>query len=115
MAIERVYNENEVEYLRLKMFADVSNLIFKADFECKKNLAIKTTYYDCGQDWLYSALIMYDFKDGITSYQAFCPRDYKLIVTCDSTAKIKEMAEYYANMQIKNEWNYKNSLYEKFE
>lgn len=107
----KIYGNDTVEYQRLKLFRDNANRLL---YNASKAISIKEMYFDMGQDWMYTGLIFEDFK-GNSSYQAFCPRDYKLIVSCDSISKIMQMATYYAEENIKGNWNYKNNLYSKFE
>ena len=107
----KIYGNDTVEYQRLKLFRDNANRLL---YNASKAISIKEMYFDMGQDWMYTGLIFEDFK-GNSSYQAFCPRDYELIVSCDSISKIMQMATYYAEENIKGNWNYKNNLYSKFE
>lgn len=111
MAIERIYDETTTEYFRMLLFKEVANAIL---YGTHKYLSIADMYFDYGQDWKYTGLLMNNFETG-RDYQAFCPRDYKLIITCDSVEKIKEMATYYATKQSNFEWDYRDSLFEKFE
>ena len=114
----RVYEKTEVEFIRLKIFTEiVNNLLEKAD-NYTDYLTIKTTYFDCGQDWQYSAIIIHEYVEAfnkVEKYQAFCPRDWELIINTDSISKLEEMAKYYVNLKESKEWNYRKSLYEKFE
>lgn len=111
MAIERIYAKTTKEYYRMLLFKEVANVIL---YDKHKYLSIADMYFDYGQDWKYTGLLMNSFETG-RDYQAFCPRDYKLIITCDSVEKIIEMATYYATKQSNNEWNHHNSLYKEFE
>ncbi len=115
----RVYDRTETEFIRLQTFADIVNDLLEKNGNYDDYVKIETTYFDCGQDWKYSAIIMHEYDNSIfksmNSYQLFCPRDWELIINTDSISKLKEMAEYYVNLKETKEWNYKRSLYEKFE
>lgn len=106
----KCYNEDSVEFLRLKIFRDVANKIL---LQNNHGMQIKDIYFDFGQDWWYTALITKELSSGV-SCQSFCPRDYELIVSCDSISKLMQMATYYAENIVKGLWDYKMSLYEKF-
>lgn len=103
----KVYPMGTVERARLEVFCMFVNSIV-SDFK----LITQDIYFDFGQNWMFTNII---YKDSDTEYQAFCPRDWELILNTDSFEKLDEMATYYAEMKMKNEWNYKKSLYEIFE
>lgn len=103
----KIYSIGSTERTRLEVFCMFVNNMTD-DFR----LVAQDTYFDFGQDWKYTAII---YKDSNTEYQAFCPRDWELILNTDSIEKLNEMATYYADMQTSGEWNYKKSLYSKFE
>lgn len=103
----KTYTMGTVERMRLETFCVFVNTVV-SDFELK----VEDTYFDLGQDWKYSGII---YKSEKSEYHAFCPRDWELILETDSILKLYEMATYYAEMQVKGEWNYKKSLYEIFE
>lgn len=106
----KCYNEDSVEFLKLKIFRDVANKIL---LQNNYGMHIKDIYFDYGQDWWYTALITKNLSTE-SSWQSFCPRDYELIVSCDSISKLMQMATYYSENIIKGNWDYKMSLYEKF-
>ena len=103
----KVYNYGTIERMRLEVFCSFVNSMAN-DFR----LIVEDIYFDYGQGWMYSGIIYRDRND---SYQAFCPRDWELILNTDSVEKLYEMATYYADLMLKGEWNYKKSLYEVFE
>ena len=103
----KTYSIGTVERTRLEVFC-----MFVNDMAYDFRLITENIYFDYGQNWMYTGII---YKDSKTEYQAFCPRDWELILNTDSIEKLNEMATYYAEMQIKGEWNYKKSLYEIFE
>lgn len=115
----RVYNENEIEYLRLKMFTEICNDLLIEKGNIDDFISVQETYFDYGQNWKYTALIMHKLVNGMgmtmTTYQLFCPRDWELIINTDSIEKIKAMAEYYISLYVSKEWDYKHSLYSEFE
>lgn len=76
------------------------------------DVQIKETWLDFGADWKYTAFITYDEEKENRSWQSFCPRDWELIVNCDSISKIIDMAWYY--MDELNKGNICANLYKKF-
>ena len=103
----KTYTMGTVERTRLEVFCLFVNKMVN-DFR----LTTQDVYFDYGQNWMYTSII---YKSASSEYQAFCPRDWELILETDSILKLYEMATYYAEMQVKGEWNYKKSLYEIFE
>lgn len=103
----KTYTMGTVERMRLEVFCVFVNTVV-SDFR----LTVEDIYFDYGQNWLYSGIV---YKSAKSEYQAFCPRDWELILETDSILKLYEMATYYAEMQVKGEWSYKKSLYEIFE
>jgi hypothetical protein len=118
-SIERVYGRIENEFIRLQTFCNIANQFLTDGNNFDDYMTVENVYFDMGQNWKYTTLIYYEYNETMfktmSSYQAFCPRDYRLIVTTDSVDKLREMAKYYIDLKLKKEWTYKNSLYEKFE
>ena len=73
-------------------------------------VTIKDVYFDVGQEWMYTALITTDTRNG-EHWQSLCPRDWVLVVNCMDIEKIIEMANYYMETMGKHEVK----LYLKFE
>lgn len=115
----RIYNKNEIEMFRLQTFAKMVNDLMEVKGNYDDFVKVRTVYYDLGQNWQYSALIMHEvveaFGKTVSEYQLFCPRDYELIISTDSIKKLWRMADYYVNLKETKQWSYRNSLYSKFE
>ena len=45
---------------------------------------IEETYFDYGQNWMWTTIIAHDPRSSFGSYQALCPRDHEKIVFADS-------------------------------
>ncbi len=109
--ILRVYNENELEYKRLEMFADFTNMELTEKGDVLYVVTVEDMYFDFGQDWKYTGLLT--TKANESSWQSLCPRDWELVITTDSTQKLQEMAKWYANKLINN-GSWRDVLYEVF-
>lgn len=86
----RIYDRNEIEFARLKTFANMVNEKTTKFFVETKNI-----YFDFGQDWRYTALVTEDLKEADRTWQSVNPRDYEAIITCDSFEKLNEYATKY--------------------
>ena len=89
----RIYEKNEVEYARLKAFADACNASFGSSLY---EVTLKNIYFDYGQEWFYTSPVTVDL-DEEDEWQSLCPRDYEIIINCDSFTDIQRYADYYAN------------------
>lgn len=97
----KLYEQTDIEYLRLKLFSDYANMLLdKTDSTCL--IEIEETYVDFGQNWKYTALITFDLKDKST-WQSLNFRDYEAIVSCDSVSEIKIYAEAYVRGLLNGE------------
>lgn len=95
----RIYRTDEIEYFKLKIFIDAVNDELENLNNTKLELTLKNTFFDYGQNWMYTAPIVNELEslNSITgSWQALCPRDYKLILASDSFKEIQEMGKYFA-------------------
>lgn len=84
----------------------VENKCFRYD------VSIKTTYFDFGQNWKYTAFITYD-EDTDMECQSLCPRDWELVVTETDINKIIAMAWFYMD-NVRKPYGERKSLYERF-
>lgn len=84
----RVYEETEIQYRKLNLFADMVTDYLKNGY-----MSVRTTYFDYGQDWKYTALLTTKNND---TWQSLCPRDYELILYVDSIVILDKIAHYYA-------------------
>ena len=97
----------------LQLFAEACTQWMGENKNFRYDVAIENTYFDFGQDWMWTTIIVKDEKNQRRSWQALSPRDWELIVTCDSISKLTEMALYFMD-NIAND-NICVRLYEKFE
>lgn len=101
MSLIRTYEKNETEYQTLQLFATMVNRIALEE-KVAIYMDIKDVYFDFGQDWLYTALITEDLRNG-TTWQSLCPSDYELILKTDSITKLKSMAWTCVNLYKEGE------------
>ena len=99
----RTYKVTEVEAIRLNLFADFCNAIFKSH-SMDMSISIEDIYFDYGQNWWYTSPITYDHTKGgvCSSWQTLCPRDYEVIIRCESLEDMVRYADYYVGAQIDN-------------
>lgn len=100
----------------LQLFAEACTQWMGENKNFRFDVTIENIYFDFGQDWMWTTIVVTDEEDDseITrSWQALSPRDWELIVTCDSISKLTEMAWYFMD-NIAND-NICVRLYEKFE
>jgi hypothetical protein len=109
----KVFKMTDVEYSRLKAFAEFA---FNYQMEARKAddffVGVGETYFDYGQDWKYTALITKD-EEKEESWQSLCPRDWELVVTETDINKIIAMAWFYMD-NLQKPYNERKSLYERF-
>ena len=70
-------------YACLEWMSDHNN--FDYDVE------MTSCYFDFGQDWKWTTIVVTNEETG-SHWQALSPRDWELIVTCDSIDKLVKMA-----------------------
>ena len=94
--LEKIYNKDSPEYAKLQ----AAGLLIKALTHGKFYGEPHKTYFDIDQDWIYTALIIYDstkeLKDITSSFQVN-PASYEAIVSGtldDFTEAIKNILEY---------------------
>lgn len=95
----RTYRATEIEAIRLNAFADVCNRLF-AENDMDMTIVVKDIYFDYGQDWMYTAPITVDNRETSYSWQTLCPRDYEIIIGCDSISDMCRYADYYVNEMV---------------
>lgn len=89
----RIYDKTEPEYQKLQIFANiVNNFLDNTPF----NVTVENTYFDFGQDWKYTTLITHNHIKHNDTWQSVCPRDYEIIIDCDSISHMYNMAKFYA-------------------
>ena len=79
MDIIRTYSPDTDAYKRLTTAATVLTAVSPKGI----TYTVEDTYFDYGQDWMWTTLIANDPASVFGSYQALCPRDYELILTTD--------------------------------
>ena len=98
----RTYKATEIEAIRLNTFADMCNALF-AEKDMDMKIEVKDIYFDFGQDWWYTALVTIDKRETSfmkDSWQTFCPRDYEIVIGCDSLLDMQRYAEYYVDAMV---------------
>ena len=98
MSAIRIYKSNEPEAIRLNLFADFCNALYKAH-KTNEEIKVEEIYFDFGQNWMYTALVTYDY-DGKSSWQTVGPRDYEIIINCTNEADLFRYADYYVTARI---------------
>lgn len=81
--------------MALRIFAEATTQWMGENKNFRYDVRIENTYFDFGQDWKWTTIIVEDEEEEselLRSYQALCPRDWELIVTCDSISKLTDMA-----------------------
>lgn len=79
MEIIRTYEPDTDAYARLTTAARVLTAVSPKHITYK----VEDTYFDYGQNWMWTTIIAYDSNACFGSYQALCPRDYEDILTTD--------------------------------
>ena len=108
--------ENFNNWMALKMFTEACMQWMTENKNFRYDVRIETTFFDFGQDWKWTTIVVEDEEDEsevTRTWQAFCPRDWELIATCDSIQKLTDMAWYYMDELAKGEITI--YLYKKFE
>jgi hypothetical protein len=97
----------------LQLFAEACTQWMGENKNFRYDVTIENTYFDAGQDWMWTTIIVKDEDDCGRSWQALCPRDWELIVTCDSISKLTDMAWDFMDNIAKG--NICVNLYKRFE
>lgn len=99
----RIYEATEIESIRLHTFANIANEIYKSH-GMSEYITVEDIYFDYGQNWWHTALVTNapDEKWG-NRWQTVCPRDYEIIISCDSVADLARYADYYVEARIDDE------------
>lgn len=80
-----VLEKDSNEYFQLKVACQIAAEETK-DMEYK----VQDTYFDYGQDWMWTTVIAINLKDG-SSFQMFNPRDWAEIINDATNARIREI------------------------
>ena len=107
----RVYEPTEIEYMKLRIFANFTNIELDKLGDEQHKVTIDDIYFDYGQGWKYTGLLT---EKNDSCWQSVCPRDYELILLTDSISKLQEMAKWYANKLVNN-GSWRDVMYEVFE
>ena len=88
MEIIRTYAPDTDEYARLK----TASVVLTAVSPKHITYTVEDTYFDFGQDWMWTTIIAHDPTSHFGSYQALCPRDYeKILLTDDMLTTLSEV------------------------
>lgn len=95
MAIERIYESNEREYLTLTLAADMMTYLSPTG----TFYMVGDTYLDFDSGWRWTTIIAHkdDTDSLISSYQALNPREYKELLEADSIERILEVVKEHFN------------------
>ena len=105
-------NEHFNNKMALKIFLE-STLQWMSENKCfRYDLEIKNVYFDAGQNWMWTTIVVTD-EDTDSSWQAFYPRDWELIVEESDINKIIAMAWFYMD-NISKPYGERKNIYEKF-
>lgn len=105
--------ENFNNKMALKIFQEAA-LQWMSENKCfSYDLTIENTYFDFGQDWKWTTIIVTD-EDRDSSWQAFCPRDWETIVECSDINKIIAMAWFFMD-NLQKPYGERKNIYERFE
>ena len=77
--IIRTYSKDSHEYDMLERACAVLTATSKKGITYK----VEDTYFDFGQNWMWTTIIAHDPNSCFGSYQAVCPRDYEKILCSD--------------------------------
>ena len=75
----RIYTPDTDEYKRLATAATILSAVSPNRIK----YTVGETYFDYGQDWMWTTIIANDPSSTFGSYQALCPRDYENILLTD--------------------------------
>lgn len=104
--------ENFNNKMALRIFLEAT-LQWMSENKCfRYDLEIKNIYFDMGQNWMWTTIVVTD-EDTDSSWQAFCPRDWELIVEETDINKIIAMAWFYMD-NLQKPYNERKNLYERF-
>jgi hypothetical protein len=97
----------------LQLFAEACTQWMGENKNFRYDVTIENIYFDASQDWMWTTIVVNDEDDWGRSWQALCPRDWELIVTCDSISKLTDMAWDFMDNIAKG--NICVNLYKRFE
>ena len=105
------------ELMALRTFVNACMRWCSENKNYSHTVGIEEIWYDVGAGMRYTALVTHKMpsitENVIDSWQSFCPRDWLLIVNCDSIAKLIDMAWTYMDEIHKGKICV--DLYKKFE
>lgn len=88
----KTYKHNTMEFQKLDTFCNIANSMLHGT---KYMLYLDDIYFDCGQNWMYTAILTHDINSD-NEWQSLCPRDYKGLLMTDSFSEIANKAMFYA-------------------
>lgn len=75
----RTYEPDTEEYKKLMTASTILTAISPKGI----TYTVDDTWFDYGQNWMWTTIIAYDPSTSFGSYQALCPRDYENILLTD--------------------------------
>lgn len=105
-------NKDYNNWMALHLFIEACAQWMSENKNWRYDVAMSDTYFDFGQKWMWTTIVITDEVED-SHWQGLSPRDWKLIITCDSVSKITDMAWYFMDNIANN--NICVNLYEKFE
>ena len=75
----RIYEPDTAEYKKLTTAATILTAVSPKGI----TYTVEETYFDYGQNWMWTTIIANDPSSTFGDYQALCPRDYENILLTD--------------------------------
>ena len=83
----KILERDSNEYFQLKVFCQILE-----DLTEDMRYEAKDTYFDAGQDWMWTTVVAYNLREG-GSFQALNPRDWSEIVLDATNSRMREIAK----------------------
>ena len=108
-------NEHFHNLMAMRVFREACAQWCVENKNFRYDVTIRTTYFDMGQDWKYTAFITEaedEDSEILSSWKSLYRKDWRLVVECMDISKIIDMAWYYMDNLVSGKKDIK--LYEKF-
>ena len=93
-----IHKPDSIEYAKLSSFRDMANAML-ADTDYY--LTLDNIYFDAGQDWMYTSPVTHN-RNMTMDWQSLCPRDYEILLACDTFEKMYKLAKTYVTSLLNN-------------